>query len=262
MMTDQCECRRPIDFYNVILATNRHEFNKPRRFLHAQHAPPVITSESQLEDLLSEPTATAVAALARAPGDVLLLGAGGKMGLSLARMIRRAADQLGDQRRVVAVSRFSRPGQFESFQHYGIEVQAGDLLDERFVEQLPLMPNVVFMTGMKFGTGEDASRTWAMNVYLPALVCRRFTRSRILAFSTGNVYPFVSADSEGSLETDPLAPVGEYGMSALGRERMFEYFSRRDELPVAIVRLNYAVEMRYGVLVDLAHRFTLVSRSI
>jgi nucleoside-diphosphate-sugar epimerase len=216
--------------------------------------PAEITSVEQLEDLLSEPTDAVVTALARTPGDVILLGAGGKMGFSLARMLRRASDRQGEGRRIVAVSRFSRSGQRELLQQHGIEALAGDLLDESFLDQLPQLPLVVFMTGMKFGTGSQAAQTWAMNAYLPALVCRHFRRSRFLAFSTGNVYPFVPIDSAGSQETDRPEPVGEYGMSALGRERMFEYFSLRDEIPVAIVRLNYAVEMRYGVLVDLARK--------
>jgi nucleoside-diphosphate-sugar epimerase len=214
--------------------------------------PREITSEDQLEDLLSQPTAIVLEALDQLGGDILLLGAGGKMGFSLARMLRRAADQRGESRRIVAVSRFGRPDHAKRFHQYGIETLAGDLLDEGFLRKLPNAPNLVFMTGMKFGSGQQAAQTWAMNVLLPARVCQRFSSSRWLAFSTGNVYPFVPVTCDGSVETDPLQPVGEYAMSALGRERMFEYFSLQDQMPVAIVRLNYAVDLRYGVLVDLA----------
>ncbi len=204
--------------------------------------------------MLSDPSDVAIDAMRRIAGDVVLLGAGGKMGPSLARMVRRASDQAGVARRVIAVSRFSQGGIVESLHDAGVETIAGDLLDEKFVEQLPDAPNVIFMTGMKFGAGGNASLTWAMNTWLPTLVCRRYRGSRIAAFSTGNVYPFVPIDSGGCVEADVLNPVGEYGMSALGRERMFEYFSRRDGIPTSIVRLNYAVELRYGVLVDIARQ--------
>jgi nucleoside-diphosphate-sugar epimerase len=216
--------------------------------------PAEIESEDQLEDLLSEPTPRVVSSLAAIPGDAVLLGAGGKMGLSLAGMLRRATERAGQARRILAVSRFSRTGQADAFRRAGIETLSGDLLDESFLAGLPSCPLVIFMTGMKFGTGAQAAMTWAMNVYLPALVCRQFRASRFLVFSTGNVYPLVPIDGGGSVENDLLEPVGEYGMSALGRERIFEYFSRRDQQSVAVVRLNYAVEMRYGVLVDLARQ--------
>jgi nucleoside-diphosphate-sugar epimerase len=216
--------------------------------------PNAIRDEEHLEELLSEPSEAAIAAMARVAGDVVILGAGGKMGPSLARMIHRASQLAGMRRRVIGVSRFSSGALEASLQKYGIETIRGDLLDEAFVRGLPEAPNVIFMTGQKFGTAADASATWAMNAYVPTLVCRRYRASRILAFSTGNVYPFVPVESGGARETDRLEPVGEYGMSALGRERMFEYFSRRDGMPTTIVRLNYAVEMRYGILVDLAQQ--------
>jgi nucleoside-diphosphate-sugar epimerase len=216
--------------------------------------PDVIRDEEHLEELLSEPSDAAVIAMSRIEGDVLILGVGGKMGPSLARMIRRASRLAGAERRVVGVSRFSAGGLETSLKQHGVETIRGNLLDEAFVRSLPDAANIIFMTGQKFGTAADASATWVLNVYVPTLVCRRFATSRILAFSTGNVYPFVPTDSGGSVESDTLNPVGEYGMSALGRERMFEYFSRRHETPTTIVRLNYAVEMRYGILVDLAQQ--------
>lgn len=222
--------------------------------MHDESLPKCVRDEAHLEKLLSAPTETAIQSMSQVAGDVLLLGVGGKMGPSLARMTRRASEQAGIARRVIAVSRFSKPGLQDALRADDIETIRGDLLDEDFVQQLPDTSNVIFMAGAKFGTSSNASATWATNVYLPSVVCRRFRASRILAFSTGNVYPLVPIESGGSRETDPLDPVGEYAMSALGRERVFEYFSRRLEIPTTIVRLNYAVELRYGVVVDLAQQ--------
>ena len=214
--------------------------------------PESIRGVEQLEELLSEPTDGAVEALKKVEGDIILLGAGGKMGPSLARMVRRAADAAGTERRVIAVSRYSDASLPQQLNDVGIETIAGDLLDEDFIDSLPDVPNVIFMTGAKFGTSGDASLTWAMNVWLPSVVCRKYRNSRITAFSTGNVYPLVPIDSGGSVETDKLEPVGEYANTAVGRERMFSYFCNRHGNPTSLVRLNYAVELRYGVLVDLA----------
>jgi nucleoside-diphosphate-sugar epimerase len=216
--------------------------------------PQSIRNLDHLEDMLSQPSEAAVEALRNVPGDVLLLGAGGKMGPSLARMIIRGSEPAGVSRNVIAVSRFSKSNLREKFHQFGAETIAGDLLDENFVNDLPDAENIIFMTGVKFGTSGDASLTWAMNTWVPTLVGQRFRNSRIVSFSTGNVYPFVPIESGGCKETDAPNPVGEYGMSALGRERMFQYFSQRHDIPAAIVRLNYSVEMRYGVLVDLCHQ--------
>jgi nucleoside-diphosphate-sugar epimerase len=213
----------------------------------------VFTSEAELEDALSEPTPQVVETLARHPGDIIFLGAAGKMGPTLARMARRASDAAGTRRRVIAVSRFSDGGE-GAFTAHGVEAIRCDLLNEDEVKRLPDAPNVVHMTGRKFGSTGDEGTTWAINCYLPALVCRRYAASRIVAFSTGNVYPFTRPDTGGPTEEAPLAPVGEYGMSALGRERMFAYFAQALKVPVAIIRLNYAVDLRYGVLVDLARK--------
>ena len=209
----------------------------------------MFETEAALDAALSEPTAELVAMFARIPGDILLLGAAGKMGPSLARMAKRAAPG----RRIIAVSRFTS-GDQAAFTDHGIETIACDLLDEEQVAKLPDAPNIVHMTGRKFGSSGDASTTWAVNCLLPAIVCRRFRTSRIVAFSTGNVYPFFPTDSRGPSESEPLNPVGEYGMSALGRERVFEHFSKSLGIPVAIIRLNYAVDLRYGVLVDIARK--------
>ncbi len=206
----------------------------------------------QLEELLSAPTPEVVETLARLAGDILVLGVAGKMGPTLARMARRASRAAGRERRVIGVSRFSSTGLQESLEAHGVETRRCDLLDEVALAQLPDAPNVVFMAGMKFGSTGQEARTWAMNCYVPALVCRRYPESRIVAFSTGNVYGLTPAGAGGSVESDVLQPVGDYAMSCLGRERIFEHFSRTQGTRVALVRLNYACELRYGVLVDLA----------
>jgi nucleoside-diphosphate-sugar epimerase len=213
----------------------------------------MFQNETQLEDALSEPTPQLIDTLARYPGDIIFLGAAGKMGPSLARMARRASDASGTKRRVIAVSRFSSGGE-DAFTAYGVETIRCDLLNDAEVVSLPDTPNVVYMPGRKFGSTGDEGTTWAINCYLPSVVCKKYAKSRIVAFSTGNVYAFTRPGSGGPTEDTPLVPVGEYGMSAMGRERMFTYFSRALDVPVAIIRLNYAVDLRYGVLVDIARR--------
>ena len=216
--------------------------------------PETIDDVEQLEDLLSRPTDAAVATMSRLEGDLIILGAGGKMGPTLARMACRATAEAGVERTVYAVSRFTDESAAQSLRDAGLEVVRGDLLDPSFVESLPEVPNVVFMAGMKFGAGAAAPQTWAMNTFVPALVAQRFAGSRIASFSTGNVYALTSPESGGSVETDPPAPIGEYAMSVLGRERMFAYFCRTQQTPTALLRLNYACELRYGVLVDLCRK--------
>jgi nucleoside-diphosphate-sugar epimerase len=213
----------------------------------------MFRNEAELEDALSEPTPQVIDTLARHKGDIIFLGAAGKMGPSLARMAKRASDASGTKRRVIAVSRFSGGGE-EAFTAHGVEIIRCDLLNEVEVKQLPDAPNVVYMPGRKFGSTGDESTTWAINCYMPSIVCKRYTTSHIVAFSTGNVYPFSRPETGGPTEDTPLAPVGEYGMSAMGRERMFGYFSRLLRVPVSIIRLNYAVDLRYGVLVDIARK--------
>ena len=207
-----------------------------------------------LEDLLSEPTDGVVETVRRLQGDVIVLGVGGKMGPSLARMLKRAADEAGVRKRVIGVSRFSSPALPKQLESWGIETITCDLLDPEQLDKLPRVPNVVYMAGMKFGTTGQSARTWAMNAVLPAFVARKFRGSRIVAFSTGNVYPMVPVTGGGAVEADEPQPLGEYAQSCLGRERVFEHYSRTDGTPVALIRLNYAVEMRYGVLVDMARR--------
>ncbi|MCI0379266.1 MAG: NAD-dependent epimerase/dehydratase family protein [Gemmataceae bacterium] len=214
----------------------------------------MFRDEDQLENLLSEPSPLAVETLAKLDGDLILLGVGGKMGPTLARMARRAFDAAGVKRTVYGAARFSQPGLFERLQQHGVEPIRCDLLDADEVRKLPDVPNVIAMTGMKFGSSEQASMTWAQNCHVPSLVCEKFQKSRLVAFSTGNVYGMTPVERGGSREGDAPAPVGEYSQSALGRERMYEYYSRKFAMPMALLRLNYATEMRYGVLVDVAQR--------
>ena len=211
-------------------------------------------SVTELEDQLSVPSPRAIEALAAVDGDLVLLGVGGKMGPTLARMARRALDAVGGKRRVIGVSRFSSGDVRRRLESWGVETIACNLLHEEEVAALPDAANVICMTGLKFGASQNPALTWAMNCYLPALVCRKYRDSRIVAFSTGNVYGLVPVASGGSVETDAPRPDGEYAMTTLGRERMFEYFGRELNIPLALLRLNYATELRYGVLVDLAQQ--------
>ncbi|MBL8798608.1 MAG: NAD(P)-dependent oxidoreductase [Planctomycetia bacterium] len=213
-----------------------------------------IADVAQLEDMLSEPSPGAIETMGRLEGDLMLLGVGGKMGPTLARMARRATDAAGIKRRIIGASRFSSAALIEQLEAAGVEAIRCDLLDPQQLEKLPDAANVIFMTGVKFGSTGNEGLTWAMNVFVPGLVCRRFRTSRIVAFSTGNVYGLSPVVRGGSLESDELRPVGEYASTAVGRERMFDYFSRTFNIPMALLRLNYATETRYGVLVDLAQK--------
>jgi len=213
-----------------------------------------IENETQLEKLLSTPGAGDCEFMSRLDGDVMVLGAGGKMGPSLAARVKRATDQAGRSRRVFAVSRFSSRQAAESLAAAGIEIIEADLLDRSAYGRLPEAPNILYLAGRKFGSTDRPDLTWAMNTLVPAYTCERFRSSRIVAFSSGNVYPFVTAASGGCVETDPVAPVGEYAQSCVARERVIEYFSRENGTPVLLFRLNYAVDLRYGVLVDIARK--------
>ena len=211
-----------------------------------------IGTVQELEEQLSHPTKADVAALAQMDGDLLILGAGGKMGPSLCRLARRAADEARVNKRIIAVSRFADEASRRQFSAHNIETIACDLLEPSALAKLPDSRNVIFMAARKFGTAGAAHLTWAMNTFLPGLVAERYRDSRIVTFSTGNVYPLKSVSEGGSVESDPVDAQGEYAQSVLGRERMFEYGSHRWCTPVVILRLNYAVELRYGVLVDIA----------
>lgn len=214
----------------------------------------MFTTEAELDEALSHPTDADVRAMASLEGDLLILGASGKMGPSLARLARRACQTAGIRKRILAVARFSDPTIRRLLEARDIETIPCDLLDRGAVAALPDAPNVVYMVGHKFGTSGDPSSTWATNVYAAALSAGRYRESRIVAFSTGNVYPLWPVARVGPTEADPVAPVGEYAQSVLGRERMFEYFSRRHGTAVALLRLNYAIELRYGVLRDVADK--------
>jgi nucleoside-diphosphate-sugar epimerase len=213
-----------------------------------------IAGIEELEERLSQPTPGAVKALAGIAGDIIVLGAGGKMGPSLVRMAKRASDEAGVKRRVYAVSRFSNPRLIEELAAAGAEPISCDLLDEDKVMSLPDAPNVIYMAGTKFGTTGNEPQTWAMNAYLPGVACRRYRGSRIVAFSSGNIYGLVPVASGGSKESDLPQPVGEYAWSVLGRERVFQYFCAANRTPGVLIRLNYACELRYGVLVDIAQK--------
>ena len=211
--------------------------------------PERFTSVAHLEEFLSQPTPELARDLASVAGDILVLGVAGKMGPTLARMAKRAATD----RRVVGVARFSDMAVRTGLEQAGVETIACDLLDRSAVEALPKLPNVIYMAAMKFGASDNPALTWAMNVHVPAMVAEIFASSRIIAFSTGCVYPFVPVASGGATEDTPAGPPpGEYAWSCLGRERMLEHFSARLGTPGRLVRLNYAIDMRYGVLQDIA----------
>ena len=185
----------------------------------------------------------------------MVLGAGGKMGPTLARMVRRGLDAIGHRhRRVIAVSRFSSAATAGEFQKHGVETIACDLMDRAAVQALPEAPNVIFMAGQKFGTSEAPELTWVMNTLVPAIVADRFFRSRIVAFSTGCVYPLVPAGGPGSKEDDALDPPGEYANSCVGRERVFTHFAKQHGTRTLLFRLCYAIDLRYGVLLDVAQK--------
>ena len=215
--------------------------------------PPFETVES-LEAFLSRPTPEVVNAIRGLEGDLMVLGAGGKMGPTLAMLARRAIAEAGVDKRVTAVSRFSDPQVAEKLRCAGVETIAGDLMDEEALEALPYVPNIIYMAGFKFGTSGRQAQAWAVNAFLPGRAVQRFRRSRIVLFSSGNVYPLVPVASGGCTEETPPGPVGEYAQSVLGRERIFEHFARQFNVPGVVLRLNYAVELRYGVLLDVARQ--------
>lgn len=201
---------------------------------------------------LTEPSESLITDISNMEGDILILGAGGKMGPALSRLAKKAVDKSGVQRKVTAVSRFSEVGLQKELNQEGIETIAADLLNEVQLQALPNARNVIFLAGMKFGTTGNEAHTWAMNTYLPGRVAEMYRYSKIVAFSTGNVYPLTDVLLGGSIETDSCGPVGEYAQSCLGRERIFQYFSLKYNIPMAIYRLNYANDATYGVLVEIA----------
>jgi len=213
--------------------------------------PDRLRDVEHLEEVMTTPSAAVIAALQQLPGDIIVLGVGGKIGPTLARLAKRAAPA----KRVVGVARFSEKGVREKLTQCGIECIAADLLARTEIEALPKLANVVFMAGRKFGSSGDEEQTWAMNALVPALVAEAFAGSRIVAYSTGCVYPYVNVHHGGATEMTPATPPpGAYGNSCVAREAMFRYFSRARGTPGRIIRLNYAIDMRYGVLHDVASR--------
>lgn len=211
-------------------------------------------SVAELDLLASEPSPEVISAVSAITGDIVVAGAGGKMGYHLCRMLRRAAEVAGSASRIIAVSRFGGAGSREPFEAAGIEIHAADLCEGSAFADLPDAAVLFFLAGKKFGTSDDPKELRRFNEEMPARVADRYRESRIVALSTGCVYPFVEPESGGSREVDAVGPVGEYADSCLGRERVFREASARHGSPLALVRLNYSVDLRYGVLVDLASR--------
>ncbi len=212
--------------------------------------PATVPDIETLEELLSRPSAALRHELCGLDGDIMILGAGGKIGPSMARMAKRACPD----KRVIAVARFSDAALADQLEADGIEIIRADLMDRAAIEALPKAKNVMFLAGQKFGSSGNQAGTWAMNSYMPGMVADAFAESRIVAFSTGCVYPFVPVTSGGAEESLPPDPPGEYAQSCVGRERLFEYYSQKHGTPGRLFRLNYAIDLRYGVLVDIAQK--------
>ena len=209
-------------------------------------------NEQYLDALLSTPSQALIADVKDMEGDIMILGAGGKVGPTLSIMAKRAVDAAGVEKRVIAVSRFSDPIVVKTLTENGVEMISADLTDPEQVKKLPKVRNIIYMLGRKFGTAGNACDTWMINVGVPTMVTQHFGDANYVVFSTGNVYPLSAVSGCGSKETDAIAPVGEYAMTSLGRERIFEYAAKNYGAKVLIYRLNYAVDLRYGVLCDVA----------
>lgn len=211
-----------------------------------------INSIEELENKLSDPSKLLIEDIIKIEGDIMILGLGGKMGPTLAKLAKKAIDVAGINKKIIGVSRFSNETLFQELTDFGIECIKTDLLDDAALSNLPDCKNVIYMAGNKFGTAGNEHFTWAMNAYLPGRVAEKYKNSNIVVFSTGNVYPFVQIDSGGAIETIKPSPIGEYAQSCLGRERVFEHFSIKNDTKMLLYRLNYALDMRYGVLLEIA----------
>ena len=211
-----------------------------------------MTDVTALYNQLLEPSPALLSDIATQEGDIMILGVGGKMGPALAKLARRALNLVGSERKVIGASRFSEPGLVEELNQLGIETHVVDLLNEDQLDSLPAAKNVLYLAGTKFGTTGKESFTWAMNAYLPGRVAEKYRDSNIVVFSTGNVYPLTPVDAGGATEKLSPEPLGEYAQSCLGRERVFQYFSTKNNTPVFIYRLNYANDVSYGVLLEIA----------
>lgn len=216
--------------------------------------PQYIKDSEQLEEVMSRPTPEVIEAMGEMTGDLLILGVGGKMGPTLAKLAKRAIDESGSSKRVIGVSRFSAPDLRADLNQAGVETIVCDLLNETELQALPDVPNMVFMAGRKFGSTGNEPLTWAMNTYMPGRVAEKYRNSRIVVFSTGNVYPLTPISHGGATETHLVEPIGEYAQSCLGRERVFEHAANQFGTPLAILRLNYAIDLRYGILMDIAEK--------
>jgi hypothetical protein len=214
--------------------------------------PERLESEEHLDEFLTTPSAALVGFIQTVSSPLLILGAGGKMGPTLGALARRAADAAGHSLDIIAVSRFTDERARQWLETRGVKTMSCDLLDERVVATLPDAQNLIYLVGLKFGTAQNPSATWAMNTLVPARVVERYPRARMVALSTGNVYPMSAVSRGGALETDALTPLGEYANAAVGRERIFEFCSSRHGAAVALLRLFYALDLRYGVLADIA----------
>jgi nucleoside-diphosphate-sugar epimerase len=216
--------------------------------------PELIRDEAELDEFLTRPGARLTETIRTVPSPLIVLGAGGKMGPTLAVLARRAAAAAGHSLEVIAVSRFTDQRARQWLEDRGVRTIPADLLDRSAVARLPDAANVIYLVGRKFGTQGNPSLSWALNTLVPANIAERYPGARIVALSTGNVYPFVPVTSDGATEETPLTPLGEYANAAVARERVFEHFSHQNGTHIALIRLNYAVELRYGVLVDIARR--------
>jgi nucleoside-diphosphate-sugar epimerase len=216
--------------------------------------PEFIYDDAELDEILTRPSAELVKSICSLQTPLVILGAGGKMGPTLAVLARRAAEAANHHLEVIAVSRFSDDRARQWLEERGVRTLNADLLDRDSLAKLPDSANVVYLVGLKFGTAQNPSLTWAVNTLAAAHAAERYAGARIVALSTGNVYPLVSTATSGATETHPLTPLGEYANAAVARERVFDYFSRKDGTRIALMRLNYAVELRYGVLVDIARK--------
>ncbi|WP_299530562.1 hypothetical protein [Ulvibacterium sp.] len=212
----------------------------------------MIETISELEEKLSQPSTRLIADMEEIEGDIMILGLGGKMGPTLAKLAKRAVDEAGVDKKIMGASRFSNKGLYQELTDFGIQCIPMDLLDDKALLRLPDAKNVIFMAGNKFGTLGNEHFTWAMNAYLPGRISEKYKDSDIVVFSTGNVYPFVPVESGGATEKVEPSPVGEYAQSCLGRERIFEHFSIKNGTKMLIYRLNYALDLRYGVLLEIA----------
>jgi len=216
--------------------------------------PELINTDAELEDVLTRPRAVLMEFIRTVSSPLVILGAGGKMGPSLAVLAKRAAKMAGHRLDVIAVSRFTDEAARTSLERHGVKTLRADLLEREQVEALPDSGDIVYLVGLKFGTQQNPGGTWAANTLVPAHVAERYAESRLVALSTGNVYPMVTVKSGGALEKRALTPLGEYANAAVARERIFEYFARKQGTHIASLRLSYALDLRYGVLVDIARK--------